>query len=321
MSLEDSSNGNAECMRALADAITKFGNITKYAVTKIDTMMEKQGESLGGKQKDLEISCKLTPFDEDNENFMTYLQRMGIYFKMKKVTDQVVKGQVLLTSLTPKLYQMVADLSAPGLPEEKSFDELCQLLTDQLCPKPNEISEQNKFVNRVQAGEENISQFVVALKHQARTCHFFCESCEATTMDTHLRCQFVRGIRDENIRQKLLQEGSKTNFNDLVKLAVNIESSQRDSKQMKMTSVPVCEDKSFDEINKVKTSFSRKCRSCGGVWPHMKGKPCPAATKTCFKCHKSGHFSPQCRSSGVRNVTYEHCSDFFRTHSIVPEKP
>ncbi|XP_026687870.1 uncharacterized protein LOC113472353 [Diaphorina citri] len=231
---------------------------------------------------------------------------MGIYFKMKKVTDQVVKGQVLLTSLTPKLYQMVADLSAPGLPEEKSFDELCQLLTDQLCPKPNEISEQNKFVNRVQAGEENISQFVVALKHQARTCHFFCESCEATTMDTHLRCQFVRGIRDENIRQKLLQEDSKTNFNDLVKLAVNIESSQRDSKQMKMTSVPVCEDKSFDEINKVKTSFSRKCRSCGGVWPHMKGKPCPAATKTCFKCHKSGHFSPQCRSSGVRNVTYEH---------------
>lgn len=78
-------------------------------------------------------------------------------------------------------------------------------------------------------------------------------------MDTHLRCQFVRGIRDEHIRQKLLQEDSKTNFNDLVKLAVNIESSQRDSKQMKITTVTVCEDKSFDEINKVKTSFSRKC--------------------------------------------------------------
>jgi hypothetical protein len=36
MSLEDSSGVNAECMRALADAITMFGKITKYTVTKID---------------------------------------------------------------------------------------------------------------------------------------------------------------------------------------------------------------------------------------------------------------------------------------------
>jgi hypothetical protein len=39
-----------------------------------------------------------------------------------------------------------------------------------------------------------------------------------------------------------------------------------------------------------------RCYNCGGDFPHLKDRPCPAKGKQCRKCEKLNHFAAQCRS-------------------------
>jgi len=90
------------------------------------------------------------------------------------------------------------------------FNILITLLKNHLCPTPNEIAEQHRFYIRNQNDGESISIFVKELRKLTLHCNFNCKKYKASTIDVHLRSQFIRGLRDTDIREKLLQETNMT---------------------------------------------------------------------------------------------------------------
>jgi hypothetical protein len=103
-------------------------------------------------------------------------------------------------------------------------------LKDHLDPQAIEIAEQHKFLLRIQhEGEVN---FVADLKMNTTYCHFVCTSCKKSTNDTHLRSQFIRGIRDNDIRERLLQQKEDVTFAKVVELALAIETAKLESRQI-----------------------------------------------------------------------------------------
>lgn len=61
--------------------------------------------------------------------------------------------------------------------------------------------------------------YVAELKKQTINCNFKYSDCNASTLNVHLRSQFIRGIRDNNIREKLLQLPNLINFEEVVNVA------------------------------------------------------------------------------------------------------
>ena len=69
----------------------------------------------------------------------------------------------------------------------------------------NETLERHKFNNRFQRSGECFDDFLTSLKVLSKTCNF-CENCH----DSLIRDRVVAGIRNDDVRRKLLAENKLT---------------------------------------------------------------------------------------------------------------
>ncbi|KAF2886798.1 hypothetical protein ILUMI_19376 [Ignelater luminosus] len=113
----------------------------------------------------------LGPFDETKEDINVYLLRLKHYLKVNDV-EFTYHVSVLLATVGPELVSLLQDLCSPVEVDEKSYQELTDILVNHFKPAKLIIDERFKFNTRVQQQEESISEFVVALKHLVKTCNF-----------------------------------------------------------------------------------------------------------------------------------------------------
>ena len=178
-------------------------------------------------------AIRFNPFDEENESFDVYLQRFEIYAKLRGLdaeTAEVLKqkSEVFIQNLSPKMFQLLANLTTPSKPTEKTYAELIDLLKNNLCPTPGEIFCQDKFIRRIQSDEEKITDFAAELQRLTQNCNFTCPHCKKSIADLYLRTQFIRGVRDTDVREKLLQE-KNISFREAEKIATSIEKAKQES--------------------------------------------------------------------------------------------
>ncbi|GBP51893.1 Uncharacterized protein K02A2.6 [Eumeta japonica] len=105
----------------------------------------------------------LQPYDEQNESFSSYLQRLQNYITLKGVTNATVKVQIFLNCIGPKHYQIIKNITAPEAPEKKSIDVLIKLLQKHRT-RTGEVALQHKFCLRQQQEGESIANYVAGLK-------------------------------------------------------------------------------------------------------------------------------------------------------------
>ncbi|KOB66662.1 Uncharacterized protein OBRU01_16033 [Operophtera brumata] len=86
---------------------------------------------------------KIESFDINDQNWHTYVRRVKQFIALNEVKE-TLHVSTLVTLVGPQCYDLMCDLCAPDLPEDKSWAVLVKLIKDHLEPERSEIAERHK---------------------------------------------------------------------------------------------------------------------------------------------------------------------------------
>jgi hypothetical protein len=197
-------------------------------------------------------------------------------------------------------------------------------------PKKNEIIERYTFFTRKQELGETIDKYFTELKMLSKDCNF------ATLRDSLIRDRIVCGIKDNQLRERLLRVADLT----LDKCVKDCQASELSKLQMKTLDKdtpstlvhavssrghggarpkhhnayqtkrdsPKIHDSST-QSKKMSQSANAQilaCKFCGGQHERNRSK-CPAYGKTCSNCKRRNHFAKVCRrGNSVHQIEAEY---------------
>jgi len=276
------------------------------------------------------------PFKKDSEKFTQYRKRFENFAEMKGITSRTMKKKTFLNCIGSETYELAKSINAPDKLESLTYDQIVESLEKYLSPAPNKLIEQHRFLSRVQEEKESIGEYMAALRKFLTTCGFNC-SCGKSVVEIFLRAQFIRGIKDSSIREKLLQE-KDIEFQAAVDKALALEISQLDSQKIKKAKSTFSSSE-VKEVNRVSRAASRRnqenlyrkksrsesrsvfnrkrsqsksrldfrtlgieklCIKCGRDNHNSQNCKIPANKLKCDSCNKVGHVSRVCISTLIK---------------------
>ncbi|KOB77920.1 Uncharacterized protein OBRU01_02927 [Operophtera brumata] len=86
---------------------------------------------------------KIESFDINDQNWDTYVRRVKQFIALNEVKE-TLHVSTLVTLVGPQCYDLMCDLCAPDLPEDKSWAVLVKLIKDHLEPERSEIAERHR---------------------------------------------------------------------------------------------------------------------------------------------------------------------------------
>ena len=236
---------------------------------------------------------KIDVFDETQESWETYVERVQHFFAANDVDDEH-KVPTLLSLIESKTYSLLKDLLLPEKPADKNFEEIVSTLQKHLNPKPLEIAERFRFYKRNQQEEESVLSYVAELKKLTTHCNF------GGSLEETLRDKLVCGLNNQQIQKRLLAE-SKLKFSKAVDIAVAMETATRDATEIHS------ELREGKPLGLDKLTLSRPsnrpdnsppslvvCYRCGAN-THV-ATECRFKKEVCHKCGKRGHIQRVCRT-------------------------
>ncbi|GFQ86989.1 retrovirus-related Pol polyprotein from transposon 412 [Trichonephila clavata] len=117
------------------------------------------------------VTVQFEKFDEENENFDSFIERFKTYLDVQKVPT-ANRAKVFVSSLSAKLYQLLKNLLAPDISSDQTLDKLKDALKKHLTPKPLIVPSRHKFLNRKQNEGEGISTYIAELRARAMNCDY-----------------------------------------------------------------------------------------------------------------------------------------------------
>lgn len=180
------------------------------------------------------------------------------------------------------------------------FKEVVKLFKDYCEPRKNVVYERYKFLNANQKEGQTIESFITELKSLV-------VSCEYKDEDDMVRDKLVMGIRDNGLRERLLNEKDLT-IKKARDLCTVCEASRREMQEMARNNETITVDRiqkkkrmeasndwrkgnatTYDKMAPLENTFD--CERC--ATNHRRGK-CPAYRKRCNYCGKLNHFEATC---------------------------
>ncbi|CAH2092471.1 unnamed protein product [Euphydryas editha] len=162
---------------------------------------------------------KIEPFDLNSKQWPAYIRRVKQFILLNEIKDDL-QVPMLITVVREATYSLMCDLCAPEHPEEKTFDDLVDLVTNHLEPQRSEIAERHIFRQRRQQPDESLTDYLQNLKHLSVTCNF------GTRLEENLRDQFVSGLSSDVLRSRIFAEKS-VDYKKAVELALALEAAER----------------------------------------------------------------------------------------------
>lgn len=242
------------------------------------------------------------------ENYMLAID--GTMFKPER------QKAMLLHALGTEGQRIFYTLTAAAVPDT-TLDVYKKALTTlevRYAETYNVMVERRKFRQRAQLPDENVDDYVTALRGLALTCDF------GTMLDEMLRDQLVDKTLLPQVRERLLLEGSTLSLDKAVQIAANVEQSRRASQQFTQEDTASVGNVSEQggarsakrQTPKAKTkSKTTVCYRCGSPHHLANSLDCKARRKECFKCKKMGHFGLMCKgytrqyTDNIREVAAE----------------
>ena len=252
---------------------------------------------------------KIDPFDDAEEDWSSYVERLEMFFMVNSVEDEK-RTAALVSLIGGKTYGLLKSLTAPEAPSSFTFVQLTDLLRNHFNPKPLVIAERFRFYKSNQL-EETVSQYAADLRRLARHCEF------GTFLPDALRDRFVCGLANVHIQKKLLAE-DKLTFDKAVAIAVAMETATKDAAELQdrklsgAASQPVYNVQQKPVGKSSGTVQRLSCYRCGGN--HAADK-CSFKDAQCYNCSKKGHVSRMCKSK-ERNAKSNDRRNIRSTHKL-----
>ena len=115
--------------------------------------------------------CRIEPFDEGQEDWLTYSERLELYFLVNGVAGER-QVPASLSAVGSRMYGLLRNLTAPDKPCTKSYGELMKMLWDYLCPNPSIIAQRFRVHKCDQHDGELICDLGAELKRLSQHCGF-----------------------------------------------------------------------------------------------------------------------------------------------------
>ena len=113
-------------------------------------------------------------------------------------------------------------------------NQVLRPLSDYVDPQPSTWALQHKFLSKLQEPHETVKNYSAELQKLSTDCDFSCENCGKSISNTLLRMQLIRGLKDSDVRARILQEKSIQSFQDVVKMATVMELAKDESSLARM---------------------------------------------------------------------------------------
>ena len=227
-----------------------------------------------------ELDFKDPKWDEWKQRFETY--RM-----ITELTKKDAKIQIgtLKYCMGPKSESILKTLNLTE-DELKNYDTVISKFDSYFKPRRNEIRLRRNFHHRVQKENESLENFLTDLYSKAEDCKF-------SDIKERIRDQFLAGLRDENLLEKLELLYFTNSENFTIDVIMEYCRTYTDVKKSK-TNV---ENSSDNEVNRVhRSKLADKTYECGYCGKSHTPRKCPAYNEKCGKCGRMNHFPSVCRT-------------------------
>ena len=209
---------------------------------------------------------------------------------------------VLLTCLGSEALEIHEGFSFEDGEDRNNIETVLAKFDKYFMAETNEAYESYRFNKCDQTDSENVETYVTRLRQLAKGCHY------GELSDRLIRDRIVAGVRDDELRKKLLEERDLTLKLAIEKCKIH-ESSEKQLKGMGHEDVHFVR-KNYDDKKKEKQKFEKKgqkfdkkkhkfCTYCMGK--HVSGKEsCPAYGHKCGKCGRHNHNEKACKTEKWR---------------------
>lgn len=181
---------------------------------------------------------------------------------------------------------------------ENPLDKAIDALTAYFQPKQNVAYEEYQFRLAKQVKDEALMTFYTRLKRLALTCEF-------TDADREIKSQIIQQCSSSKLRRKALSE-PKISLQQLLEYGKAMEQAESQAANLEgqakneVNYLSHDGNSHFRNKSQSKEMANRKCRNCGGPYPHQGDRTtCPAYGQECRNCGKLNHFKAVCRSTAA----------------------
>lgn len=298
---------STETTNAILAALQKQGEALSLLIKNINVKPSNPAGQNAVNHTLMSHSVTFEIYNQD-EDFALYRERLENFFRLRQLTAdteevRAAKQQILLNCIGSSTYKLLSSLCAPKKPNELSYEEIIQSLEKQLCPTVNVFTERHKFLSRIQQKGETITAYIAALKLIAQKCNWECSTCKQQ-VNAIFTAQFIRGLNDAYIREKILQMEETTDVNKILELALNIEAAKKENTEeykhgqvvegcINKVNKPVQAKPYFKSRGDSSDKFKGLCLCCGKN--NHKAYECRSKAKLrCTICKRKGHISKVC---------------------------
>ena len=258
---------------------------------------------------------KIEPFDQTVDEWPQYVERLEHFFKANGIVGDENKDKrrsTFLTVVGAAPYKLLRSLLAPKKVDDKTFEQLTEILANHYSPPPSEVVQRYRFNLRMRAPGESVATYVAELRRLAEFCNY------GDSLKKMLRDRLVVGMNHERIQERLLAEKDLT-FERALDIAQGSEEAGRNLREIRNQKIqPSSVTVKQEPVNKVQPrsekprssrypetqnsdAREKPCYRCGGT--NHKARDCKFREQYCRKCELKGHIARVCRGKPKRRST------------------
>lgn len=156
------------------------------------------------------------------DDFIIFAARFKHFCAANGIEEEGKKIAQLLGRLSEDVFRTVKNLAYPTVPEEKTLNELIELLKQHYSPQVNTYRERIEFYRASQSTGESTSEWYARIKGLSVNCEF-------TNLVAILKDRFISGMKQGKVLDRLVEEDVARPIADLLRIARSREMADENS--------------------------------------------------------------------------------------------